>query len=257
MLDRTAPISVFPASRLAHSTGACYSVESSSASLAPVIGSGIFCFTPDGTLTAAKIGAGDAYDIRLRGRGAADDDAARADLRRSGCADQSSADDAVSLRPARGPPAPATAGRAHICTGPGRQAAPRAPKFRQIRAWRRHGTLKFRTFARRSPLAARCSPLEPGRPAQMGPVARPASHSAGVLAKSRPDHVGLRRYVAGAPPSPPRRGPIRAAPRRGVCAGCLSLASSCAAPSLVSPAGIPVDPARHCRRPSGTTAYAT
>jgi hypothetical protein len=58
MLDRTAPISVFPASRLAHSTGACYSVESSSASLAPVIDSGIFCFTPDGTLTAAKIGAG-------------------------------------------------------------------------------------------------------------------------------------------------------------------------------------------------------
>ncbi len=58
MLDRTAPISVFPASQLAHSTGACYSVESSSASLAPVIDSGIFCFTPDGTLTAAKIGAG-------------------------------------------------------------------------------------------------------------------------------------------------------------------------------------------------------
>jgi hypothetical protein len=58
MLDRTAPISVFPASRLAHSSGACYSVESSSASLAPVIDSGIFCFTPDGTLTAAKIGAG-------------------------------------------------------------------------------------------------------------------------------------------------------------------------------------------------------
>jgi hypothetical protein len=58
MLDRTAPISVFPASPLAHSTGSCYSVESSSASLAPVIDSGIFCFAPDGTLTAAKIGAG-------------------------------------------------------------------------------------------------------------------------------------------------------------------------------------------------------
>jgi hypothetical protein len=58
MLDRTAPISVFPASPLPHSTGSCYSVESSSASLAPVIGSGIFCFTADGTLTAAKIGAG-------------------------------------------------------------------------------------------------------------------------------------------------------------------------------------------------------
>ncbi|HEY9481997.1 MAG TPA: hypothetical protein VIR00_03470 [Micromonosporaceae bacterium] len=58
MLDRTAPISVFPASRLAHSAGACYSVESSSASLAPVIDSGIFCFTTDGTLTAAKIRAG-------------------------------------------------------------------------------------------------------------------------------------------------------------------------------------------------------
>lgn len=66
MLDRTAPISVFPASfpasraasRLAHSAGSCYSVESSSASLAPVIGSGIFCFTADGTLTAAKIRSG-------------------------------------------------------------------------------------------------------------------------------------------------------------------------------------------------------
>jgi hypothetical protein len=58
MLDRTAPISVFPASPLAHSTGSCYSVESSSASLAPVIDSGIFCFTADGTLAAAKIGAG-------------------------------------------------------------------------------------------------------------------------------------------------------------------------------------------------------
>lgn len=58
MLDRTAPISVFPASQLAHSSGACYSVESSSASLAPVIDSGIFCFTADGTLTAAKIRAG-------------------------------------------------------------------------------------------------------------------------------------------------------------------------------------------------------
>ncbi len=58
MLDRDAPISVFAAAPLPKSTGACYSVESNSASLAPVMGPGIFCFTPDGTLTAAKINAG-------------------------------------------------------------------------------------------------------------------------------------------------------------------------------------------------------
>ena len=58
MLDRTAPISVFAAVPLPHSTGSCYSIESSSASLAPVMGSGTFCFTSDGTLTAAKIAAG-------------------------------------------------------------------------------------------------------------------------------------------------------------------------------------------------------
>ena len=58
LLDRTAPISVFPAAPLPHSTGSCYSVESSSASLAPVMDSGIFCFTSDGTLTAAKIDSG-------------------------------------------------------------------------------------------------------------------------------------------------------------------------------------------------------
>jgi hypothetical protein len=58
MLDREAPISVFAASPLPHSTGACYSVESNSASLAPAMDSGIFCFAPDGTVTAAKIDTG-------------------------------------------------------------------------------------------------------------------------------------------------------------------------------------------------------
>jgi hypothetical protein len=56
--DREAPISVFHASALAGSTGACYSVEPSAVSLAPVVDAGIFCFLPDGTLTAATLAVG-------------------------------------------------------------------------------------------------------------------------------------------------------------------------------------------------------
>ena len=58
MLDHSAPISVFSASSLPHSTGACYSVDPSSASLAPPIGAGIYCYTPDGVLTAVALTAG-------------------------------------------------------------------------------------------------------------------------------------------------------------------------------------------------------
>ena len=58
MLDRNAPISVSVVPPLPHATGACYSVEPSAVSLAPVMGAGIFCFAPDGTLTAAKINQG-------------------------------------------------------------------------------------------------------------------------------------------------------------------------------------------------------
>lgn len=58
LIDRDAPISVSAAKPLPHATGACYSVESNSASLVPPIDPGIFCFTPDGTLTAAALAAG-------------------------------------------------------------------------------------------------------------------------------------------------------------------------------------------------------
>jgi hypothetical protein len=58
LLDRDAPISVFPSTPLPHAIGACYSVEPNSVSLVPVMGPGTFCFAPDGTLTAAKISEG-------------------------------------------------------------------------------------------------------------------------------------------------------------------------------------------------------
>lgn len=55
LTDREAPISVFTASPLSNSTGTCFSVEPSAASLAPPIAPGIYCFLPDGTMTAAAI----------------------------------------------------------------------------------------------------------------------------------------------------------------------------------------------------------
>ncbi|HEY7175049.1 MAG TPA: hypothetical protein VH442_09040, partial [Micromonosporaceae bacterium] len=58
LLDRNAAISVFTASPLPKTTGQCYSVEPSTVSVTPAMGSGIFCFAPDGTLTAAKISQG-------------------------------------------------------------------------------------------------------------------------------------------------------------------------------------------------------
>jgi hypothetical protein len=58
MLDRDAPIEVFPATALAHAAGACFSVEPSSASLAPPIDAGVYCFTADGAMTAASTDAG-------------------------------------------------------------------------------------------------------------------------------------------------------------------------------------------------------
>jgi hypothetical protein len=64
MTDRNAPILVFQASPLPNSTGDCYSIEPSSASLAPVMSAGIFCFLPDGTLTADAI----AHNRRRRWR---------------------------------------------------------------------------------------------------------------------------------------------------------------------------------------------
>jgi hypothetical protein len=58
MSSRDSAISVFGASALAGSSGTCYSVEPSAASLAPVVDAGIFCFRPDGTLTAVKLAVG-------------------------------------------------------------------------------------------------------------------------------------------------------------------------------------------------------
>ncbi len=55
MIDRNSPILVFQASPLPDSSGRCYSVEPSSASLAPAMNAGIFCFAVDGTLTAAAL----------------------------------------------------------------------------------------------------------------------------------------------------------------------------------------------------------
>jgi hypothetical protein len=53
--SRDAPISVFGAKPTPGSSGSCYSVEPSAASLAPVVDAGIFCFRPDGTLTAITL----------------------------------------------------------------------------------------------------------------------------------------------------------------------------------------------------------
>jgi hypothetical protein len=53
--SRDSPISVFTAKPTPGSSGACYSVEPSAASLAPVVDAGIFCFRPDGTLTAVTL----------------------------------------------------------------------------------------------------------------------------------------------------------------------------------------------------------
>jgi hypothetical protein len=58
LLDRNAPIAVSAARPLPGATGACYSVEPNAASLAPSIDPGIFCYTPDGTLTAAALDIG-------------------------------------------------------------------------------------------------------------------------------------------------------------------------------------------------------
>lgn len=55
MTDQDAPILVFEAAPLPHSTGTCYSVEPSSASIAPPMQAGIFCYEADGTLSAAAL----------------------------------------------------------------------------------------------------------------------------------------------------------------------------------------------------------
>jgi hypothetical protein len=53
--DRQAALSVAAAQPLAGSSGDCYSVDSISASLSAPVDVGIYCYTPDGLLTAARV----------------------------------------------------------------------------------------------------------------------------------------------------------------------------------------------------------
>jgi hypothetical protein len=56
MADRQAPLSVDSATPPAGATGDCFSVEPSTASLTPAMQGGVYCYQPDGTLTAAALG---------------------------------------------------------------------------------------------------------------------------------------------------------------------------------------------------------
>lgn len=57
LTDRRAPLAV-SAARLAGAQGSCFSVESTATSVAPPMDAGIYCYAPDGTLTAARLPAG-------------------------------------------------------------------------------------------------------------------------------------------------------------------------------------------------------
>ncbi|MBE1486445.1 hypothetical protein [Plantactinospora soyae] len=57
LTDRQAPLSI-STSALPGAQGACFAVESTSASVSPPLDSGIYCYAPDGTLTAARLPAG-------------------------------------------------------------------------------------------------------------------------------------------------------------------------------------------------------
>ncbi len=56
--DRQSALSVAPAQRLAGATGDCWSVDSIQASLAAPVDVGIYCYNPDGLLTAAHVDFG-------------------------------------------------------------------------------------------------------------------------------------------------------------------------------------------------------
>ncbi|MGI5212909.1 hypothetical protein [Plantactinospora sp. CA-290183] len=57
LTDRQAPLSV-TTTQLAGARGSCFAVESTSASVDPPLDPGIYCYDPDGTLTAARLPAG-------------------------------------------------------------------------------------------------------------------------------------------------------------------------------------------------------
>lgn len=57
LTDRQAPLAV-SAAPLPGARGSCFAVESTSASVSPPLDAGIYCYTPDGTLTAARLPTG-------------------------------------------------------------------------------------------------------------------------------------------------------------------------------------------------------
>lgn len=58
LVDRSTALSVAVAPPLPGARGTCYSVESTSAALAPPVDPGVYCYEPDGVLTAARVGFG-------------------------------------------------------------------------------------------------------------------------------------------------------------------------------------------------------
>jgi hypothetical protein len=58
LTDRQAPLAVSTSRPLPGARGACFSVDSTSASLSAPLDVGIYCYDPDGTLTAARLGFG-------------------------------------------------------------------------------------------------------------------------------------------------------------------------------------------------------
>jgi hypothetical protein len=58
LTDRTAPLSVSTAKPLPGVPGACYSVDSTTASISAPLDPGIYCYDADGTLTGAKVSFG-------------------------------------------------------------------------------------------------------------------------------------------------------------------------------------------------------
>ena len=58
LVDRATALSVAAVAAPPETRGSCYSVESNSASLAPPVDPGIYCYESDGMLTAARVGFG-------------------------------------------------------------------------------------------------------------------------------------------------------------------------------------------------------
>lgn len=58
LTDRTAPLAVSTAQPLPGASGACFSVDTTTASVNAPLDAGIYCYAPDGTLTGAKVSFG-------------------------------------------------------------------------------------------------------------------------------------------------------------------------------------------------------